>query len=47
LKNVFATKDFDGVLGKWGFDASGDTTLTQMSGQQIKGGAFEFVQVLK
>lgn len=47
LKNVFATKDFDGVLGKWSFDASGDTTLTQMSGQQIKNGAFEFVQLLK
>ncbi|HEY1013792.1 MAG TPA: branched-chain amino acid ABC transporter substrate-binding protein [Herpetosiphonaceae bacterium] len=47
LANVLATKDFDGVLGKWGFDANGDTTLTQMSGQQVKGGKFEFVQVLK
>ena len=25
---VFATKDYDGALGKWRFDANGDTTLT-------------------
>jgi len=47
LKNVMGTKDFTGVLGTWSFDANGDTTLTQMSGQQVKNGAFEFVQVLK
>jgi branched-chain amino acid transport system substrate-binding protein len=38
---LFATKDYDGVLGKWSFDRNGDTTLTQMSGRQVKGGKFD------
>lgn len=38
---VFATKDFDGALGKWSFDSSGDTSLTRMSGRQVKSGAFD------
>lgn len=41
LAGVFATKDFDGVLGKWSFDANGDTSLTGMSGVQVKGGKFD------
>jgi branched-chain amino acid transport system substrate-binding protein len=44
---VFGTKDFKGVLGTWSFDENGDTTLTDMSGAQIKGGKFEFVSILK
>jgi branched-chain amino acid transport system substrate-binding protein len=43
---VFATKDFDSVLGKFSIDANGDTTNTLMSGVQIKSGRFEFVTVL-
>ena len=43
---VFATKDFDGVLGRWSFDENGDTTLTSMSGQQVRGGKFEFAKTL-
>jgi branched-chain amino acid transport system substrate-binding protein len=38
---VFATRDYDGVLGKWSFDRNGDTTLTTMSGRQVKGGKFD------
>lgn len=38
---VFATRDFDGVLGKWSFDRNGDTTLTDMSGRQVRGGKFD------
>jgi branched-chain amino acid transport system substrate-binding protein len=38
---VFATKDFDGVLGKWSFDSNGDTSLSDMSGRQVKGGKFD------
>ncbi len=38
---LMATKDFDGVLGKWSFDANGDTTLTSMSGRQVKDGKFD------
>ncbi len=49
LGAVFATKDFDGVTGKFSIDANGDTTLTTMSGVQVKGGKFdtENVAVLK
>ena len=41
---VMATKDFDGALGKWSFDANGDTTLTTMSGSQVKGPKLEDVK---
>jgi branched-chain amino acid transport system substrate-binding protein len=38
---VFATRDYDGVLGKWSFDRNGDTSLTTMSGRQVKDGKFD------
>lgn len=38
LKAVSETKDYDGALGKWSFDANGDTTLTTMTGYQVQGG---------
>jgi branched-chain amino acid transport system substrate-binding protein len=44
--NVMGTKDYDGVLGKWSFDAGGDTTLTQFSGSTAKSGAWSFVKEL-
>jgi branched-chain amino acid transport system substrate-binding protein len=44
---VFATKDYKGVLGTWSFDENGDTTLTDMSGSQVKAGKFEIVSTLK
>ncbi len=47
LNNVFATKDFAGVLGTWSFDERGDTTLTELSGQQVKAGKFEYVGLIK
>jgi branched-chain amino acid transport system substrate-binding protein len=34
---VMGTRDFDGVLGRWSFDANGDTTLTTVSVSQVKG----------
>jgi len=40
LDAVFATKDFDGALGKWSFDANGDTTLADVQGFIAKDGAF-------
>lgn len=46
-KAVFATKDFNGVLGTWSFDANGDTTLTDMTVYQVKGGAFTAVGTFK
>ena len=46
LSNVMGTKNYDGVLGKWSFDANGDTTLTQFSGSQAKSGDWSFVKEL-
>jgi branched-chain amino acid transport system substrate-binding protein len=43
---VFATQNFQGVLGTWSFDPNGDTSLTTMSGQQVVGGKFQFVTQL-
>jgi branched-chain amino acid transport system substrate-binding protein len=39
-------RDFEGALGAWSFDANGDTTLTLMSGMIVRGGKFEFVELL-
>ncbi len=41
---VMGTKDYDGVLGKWSFDQNGDTTLTTLSGSQVKGPKVEQVE---
>ena len=38
---MFATRNFQGVLGTWSFTDTGDTTLTTMSGRQVKNGAFD------
>lgn len=47
LDAVMGTKDFNGILGTWSFDANGDTTLTDMSGAQVKAGKFEFQKAIK
>lgn len=45
---VFATKDFNGMLGAtWSFDANGDTTLSTMSGNVVKDGKWTFISPLK
>jgi ABC-type branched-subunit amino acid transport system substrate-binding protein len=38
---VFATANYDGVLGTWSFDANGDTSLTTMSGRAVVNGRFD------
>ena len=38
---LFATRNFSGALGTWSFTDTGDTTLTVMSGRQVKNGAFD------
>ncbi|BAZ16760.1 putative periplasmic amino acid-binding protein [Calothrix sp. NIES-4071] len=43
---VLATKDYKGILGTWGFDANGDTTLSTMSGNTVKNSKWEFVTLL-
>jgi branched-chain amino acid transport system substrate-binding protein len=47
LDEVKATKDFDGILGKWTFDADGDTSLQDMSGLIITDGEFKFEKIIK
>jgi branched-chain amino acid transport system substrate-binding protein len=44
LQAVAQTKDFDGALGNWSFDANGDTTNRVMSINAIKDGKFVFVK---
>jgi branched-chain amino acid transport system substrate-binding protein len=38
---IFATRNYTGALGMWSFTDTGDTTLTAMSGRQVKNGAFD------
>ena len=40
LREVFATEEFEGVLGTWSFDEDGDTTLTELSVQRVEDGEF-------
>jgi branched-chain amino acid transport system substrate-binding protein len=47
LKAIAATKDYDGALGKWSFNAEGDTSLTAMSGNIVKDGKFQFDSVIE
>jgi branched-chain amino acid transport system substrate-binding protein len=50
---IAATKDFNGLNGKWSFDANGDTTMDVMSGFKVVksdgpvGCKFEFAQALE
>jgi len=49
---IAATKDFDGLNGKWSFDANGDTTMDIMSGFKVVkdsgpiGCKFDYVEIL-
>jgi branched-chain amino acid transport system substrate-binding protein len=44
---IAATKDFDGALGKWSFDANGDSTMSIMSGSNVTNGKFKFLKLLQ
>jgi branched-chain amino acid transport system substrate-binding protein len=44
---VMSTKNHNGVLGTWSFDENGDTTLTTLSGNAVKNGKWDFVNLLK
>ena len=46
LRELVATQDYEGVLGTWSFDENGDTTLTELSGNRVQNGEFEFNRVL-
>ncbi|HEV3437638.1 MAG TPA: branched-chain amino acid ABC transporter substrate-binding protein [Gemmata sp.] len=46
-KAVVGTKNFDkGILGKWSFDANGDTTLQQITVSKIEDGKFVPMKVV-
>jgi branched-chain amino acid transport system substrate-binding protein len=47
LKAIAETKDYEGALGKWSFNAEGDTSLTAMSGNVVKDGKFQFDSVIE
>ena len=46
VEAIAATTDYEGALGTWSFDANGDTTMTVMSGNTVRGGQFQFVKLL-
>jgi branched-chain amino acid transport system substrate-binding protein len=46
IEQVFATQDYQGVLGTWSFDNDGDTTLTKLSIQEVEDGEFRLVRTL-
>lgn len=46
LKQIFATKNYKGVLGTWSFDKDGDTTLSKLSVQRVENGEFKLDRVL-
>ena len=41
IEQVFATEDYEGVLGTWSFDEDGDTSLTELSIVEVEGGEFQ------
>ncbi|WP_119067097.1 branched-chain amino acid ABC transporter substrate-binding protein [Rubrobacter indicoceani] len=46
VEQLFATEDYEGVLGTWSFDEEGDTTLTELSVQRVENGEFTLDRVL-
>jgi len=38
---VFATRDYEGALGRWSFDANGDITPATVTGREVKDGKFD------
>lgn len=46
LAFVNGAESFDGTVGTFGFDRSGDTTVTLVSGSRVRNGVFEFEKLL-
>jgi len=46
ISAALGMRDFEGALGKWSFDANGDTSRSVMSGNIVRDGKFEFVKFL-
>ena len=43
VRSIGSTKDFDGVLGKWSFDQTGDISITEFKVLQVKDGKWSYV----
>jgi branched-chain amino acid transport system substrate-binding protein len=43
---AFATRDFDGALGRWSFDANGEIDLRRGTRLTVRSGRFEPLEVL-
>lgn len=46
LREIRATRNFEGVMGTMSFDANGDTTAKIISGSRVEGDSFVFVKDL-
>ena len=46
IEQIFATEDYNGVLGTWSFDEDGDTTLTELSVQRVENGEFQLTAIV-
>jgi ABC-type branched-subunit amino acid transport system substrate-binding protein len=38
---VFATRNYDGILSRWSFTPTGDTTMTMMAVSQVANGRWD------
>jgi branched-chain amino acid transport system substrate-binding protein len=43
---ALAIREFDGALGRWGFDDNGDTTLRTLTVSGVRDGHFVFEEIL-
>ena len=43
---ALAIRDYDGALGRWGFDDNGDTTLGALTVSVVREGRFEFAETI-
>ena len=46
IEQIYATEDYEGVLGTWSFDEEGDTSLTELSVLTVEDGEFTLDNVL-
>ncbi|HEV2092473.1 MAG TPA: branched-chain amino acid ABC transporter substrate-binding protein [Rubrobacter sp.] len=46
VEQVFATEDYEGVLGTWSFDEEGDTSLTELSVQKVEDDEFTLDRIV-
>jgi branched-chain amino acid transport system substrate-binding protein len=43
---ALAIRDYDGALGRWGFDTNGDTTMRTLTVSGVRAGKFVFEEIL-